>query len=86
MENTPRLYDTLVTVLSQHEKWEAVRHLKTLAWRVVGLILSGEIHLSEWGPPFTETGVWGRRDPTAYMEEVTFGGVGIRSLEPEEPI
>ncbi len=48
MENTPRLYDTLVAVLSQHEKWEAVRHLKTLAWMVVGLILSGEIHLSEW--------------------------------------
>jgi hypothetical protein len=48
MENTPRLYDTMVGVLSQHEKWADVRHLKTLAWMVVGLILSGEIHLSEW--------------------------------------
>ncbi|MBA3533336.1 MAG: M23 family metallopeptidase [Ardenticatenales bacterium] len=44
------------------------------------------LHFELWVPPFTEQGVWGRRDPTAYIEEVTFGGVGIRSLEPEEPI
>ena len=32
MENTPRLYDTLVHVLSQHTAWSDQRHLKTLAW------------------------------------------------------
>ena len=31
MENTPRLYDTLVQVLSQHRQWLDVRHRKTLA-------------------------------------------------------
>jgi hypothetical protein len=36
MESTPRLYDTLVQVLSQHENWADRRHLKTLAWMMVG--------------------------------------------------
>lgn len=50
MENTPRLYDTLVQVLSQHRKWLDVRHLKTLAWMMVGLIESGLISLTSWAP------------------------------------
>jgi hypothetical protein len=37
MENTPRLYDTLVHILRQHEKWFDRRPLKTLAWMMVGL-------------------------------------------------
>jgi hypothetical protein len=36
MENTPRLYDTLTGVLSQHRNWLDIRHLKTLAWMMVG--------------------------------------------------
>jgi Transposase DDE domain len=50
MENTPHLYDTLVLVLSQHAKWLDQRHLKTLAWMMVGLIQSGWISLSAWAP------------------------------------
>ena len=50
MENTPRLYDTLVQVLSQHRQWLDVRHLKTLAWMMVGLIESGLISLTSWAP------------------------------------
>ena len=50
MENTPRLYDTLVQVLSQHRKWLDVRHLKTLAWMMIGLIESGLISLTQWVP------------------------------------
>jgi hypothetical protein len=50
MENTPRLYDTLVQVLSQHRKWLDVRHLKTLAWMMVGLLESGLISLTSWAP------------------------------------
>lgn len=50
MGNTLRLYCTLVQVLSQHRKWLDVRHLKTLAWMMVGLILSGTISLTEWVP------------------------------------
>ena len=39
MEGTPRLYDTLVQVLSQHQNWLDFRHLKTLALHMmVGLI------------------------------------------------
>ncbi len=50
MENTPRLYDTLVQVLSQHRQWLDVRHLKTLAWMMAGLIETGLINLSSWAP------------------------------------
>ena len=45
-DNTPHLYDTLVLVLSQHAKWVDQRHLKTLAWMMVGLIQSGWISLT----------------------------------------
>jgi hypothetical protein len=50
MEGTPRLYDTLVEVLSQHQNWVDLRHLKTLAWMIVGLIQSGKIGLTAWAP------------------------------------
>jgi hypothetical protein len=50
MEGTPRLYDTLVQVLRQHQNWLDRRHLKTLAWMVVGLIQSGNISLTAWVP------------------------------------
>ena len=45
MKDTPSLYDTLVQVLRQHEKWLDVRHAKTLAWMIVGLIESSKIRL-----------------------------------------
>jgi hypothetical protein len=48
MESTPRLYRTLVSVLSCHTNWLDVRHLKTLTWMVSGLILSREISLGAW--------------------------------------
>lgn len=50
MENTPRLYDTLVMILSQHRNWLDLRHLQTLAWMMVGLIQSRTISLPEWAP------------------------------------
>ena len=50
MENTPYLYDTLIRVLSQHANWLDVRHLKTLAWMLVGLINSHSISLGAWSP------------------------------------
>ncbi len=50
MENTPRLYNTLLQMLSQHRKWLDVRHLKTLAWMMVGLIETGLISLTQWAP------------------------------------
>lgn len=50
MENTPRLYDTLLQVLNQHRQWLDVRHMKTLVWMMVGLIESGLISLTQWAP------------------------------------
>ena len=50
MENTPYLYDTLVQVLRQHRNWIDLRHLKTLAWMMVGLMHSGSISLCAWTP------------------------------------
>ena len=50
MKDTPSLYDTLVQVLRQHEKWLDVRHAKTLAWMIVGLIESSMIGLTAWEP------------------------------------
>ena len=50
MEGTPRLDDTLVQVLSQHQNWLDFRHLKTLACMMVGLIQSGQISLTAWAP------------------------------------
>jgi hypothetical protein len=50
MENTSYLYDTLVQVLRQHRNWMDLRHLKTLAWMMVGLIHSGSMSLCAWTP------------------------------------
>jgi hypothetical protein len=50
MENTPYLYETLVKVLSQHTHGLDLRHRKTLAWMMVGLIHSAAISLCAWTP------------------------------------
>jgi hypothetical protein len=50
MENTPRLYNTLVHVLSQHAEGLEQRHLQTLAWMMLGLIQAGWIRLTAWAP------------------------------------
>ncbi len=48
MTNAPtRLHDTVIELLKQ-APWKDVRHLNTLAWMVVGLLLSGTIYLSCW--------------------------------------
>ena len=50
MESPPRLYDTLVNVLSQHANWVDRRHLKTLAWMMVGLMQASMVSLTAWAP------------------------------------
>jgi hypothetical protein len=50
MENTPRIYDTLISVLRQCRRWLDVRHMKTLAWMVTGLLLTEKISLTAWVP------------------------------------
>jgi len=51
MEDTPKLYDTLLAVLRHCRQWLDVRHMKTLAWMVTGLLLTEKISLSAWVPP-----------------------------------
>src|SRR5207245_11691246 len=48
MENTPYLHDTLLRVLGQHANWLDLRHRKTLAWMMVGLICSKTVSLGAW--------------------------------------
>ena len=50
MENTPYLYETLLRVLDQHTNWLDLRHRKTLAWMMVGLICSKTVSLGAWTP------------------------------------
>ena len=50
MEHTPSLENTLVQVLGQQAKWGDLRHLQTLAWRLVGLIHAGWLTLPAWTP------------------------------------
>lgn len=50
MENTPRIYDALISVLRQCRRWMDVRHMKTLAWMVTGLLLTEKISLTAWVP------------------------------------
>jgi len=50
MEVKSALYHTLIVLLSQVENWLDVRHMKTLAWMVVGLIESEKISLTSWIP------------------------------------
>jgi hypothetical protein len=50
MESTPRLYATMVEVLTQHQNWVDLRHLKTGAWMLVGLLQSGLVSLTAWAP------------------------------------
>ena len=46
MENTPYLYDTLLRMLGQHANWLDLRHLKTLAWMMVGTDRKNKAHFS----------------------------------------
>ena len=50
MENTSYLYDTLLRVLGQHSNWLDLRHRKTLAWMMVGLICAKTVSLGAWTP------------------------------------
>ena len=50
MENTPYLYETLLRVLGQHANWLDLRHCKTLAGMMVGLICSKTVSLGAWAP------------------------------------
>jgi hypothetical protein len=50
MESTPRVQASIVHVLSQPRNWLDRRHLKTLAWMIVGLLQSRVVSLTAWPP------------------------------------
>jgi hypothetical protein len=58
MESTPRLYETLVDVLSRHANWVDRRHLKPLAGMMVGLIQASLISLTAWAPDVPSRAVY----------------------------
>lgn len=49
MENGPRLYATLLTLLADCP-WSDVRHLHTFVWMLVGLLQAKTVNLDAWGP------------------------------------
>ena len=50
MEVKSALYHTLIGVLSKSGQWLDVRHMKTLAWMVIGLLESEQVGLTRWIP------------------------------------
>ncbi len=61
MGSTPRLYHTLVYLFSPQQNWVALRHLKTLAWMIVGLMPSGKLSLTAWTPSVHRRAVYAQR-------------------------
>lgn len=79
MENTPRLYDTLMAVYGQHGNWLDKRHLKTLVWLVIGMIWSGKISLTEW-VPYTMTSALASSTQRRYARWLHNSRIEVNSL------
>ena len=80
MENTSRLYDTLVQVLSQHQNWQDVRHLKTLAWMMTGLIQSGLIGLTAWAPYVNSRATYAQSTVRRFTRWLTNDRIAVHHL------
>jgi len=50
MSNLTQLYIQVLGYLCQYSTYCNLRHLKTLAWMINGLICSGQLSLSAWEP------------------------------------
>ena len=80
MESTPRLYDTLVQVLGQHQDWLDRRHLKTLAWMVVGLLQSSLIGLNAWAPFVISRAVFAQSSVRRFMRWLNNERIEVHKL------
>ena len=49
MGKAPRLYKSLLLLLSQSQEWADIRHLYTLIWMIIGVIHAESINLTKWG-------------------------------------
>jgi hypothetical protein len=50
MSNSTQLYSQVLGYLRQYSTYPDLRHLKTLAWMISGLICSGQLNLTAWEP------------------------------------
>ncbi len=50
MSHHPHLYHQLRQYLSQYSRYRDQRHLATLSWMSVGVLLSQSLNLNEWEP------------------------------------
>jgi hypothetical protein len=80
MESTPRLSHTLVYVFSQHQSWVELRHLKTLAWMIVGLIPSGKISLTAWTPYVHSRAVYAQRIVRRFARWLEHDRIDVHAL------
>jgi hypothetical protein len=80
MEGTPRLYATLVQVLSQHQNWVDLRHLKTLAWMIVGLMQSGTIGLTTWVPYIRSRAVYAQSTVRRFARWLENDRIDVQAL------
>jgi hypothetical protein len=80
MESTPRLYETLVDVLHQHQKWLDLRHLKTLAWMTVGLIQAGTISLPAWVPSVQSRAVYAQSSVRRFARWLANDRIDVHAL------
>jgi len=80
MENPLRLYHTLVQVLCKHRNWLDIRHLKTLAWMMTGLIQSGKISLTAWVPYVHSRAVYAQSTVRRFMRWLNNPRIEVHSL------
>jgi hypothetical protein len=80
MENPLRLYHTLVHVLCKHRNWLDVRHLKTLAWMMTGLIQSSKISLTAWAPYVHGRAVYAQSTVRRFMRWLNNPRIEVHSL------
>jgi hypothetical protein len=80
MENPLRLYHTLVQVLCKHRNWLDVRHLKTLAWMMTGLIQSSKISLAAWVPYVHSRAVYAQSTVRRFMRWLNNPRIEVHSL------
>ncbi len=80
MEGTPRLYHTLVQVLSQQQNWLDLRHLKTLAWMLVGLMQSGKISRTAWVPYVHSRAVYAQSSVRRFARWLEHDRIDVHAL------
>jgi hypothetical protein len=80
MENPLRLYHTLVGILRKHRNWLDVRHLKTLAWMMTGLIQSGKISLTAWVPYVHSRAVYAQSTVRRFRRWLSNPRIRVHSL------